>query len=142
VTSSQSTANNHAQRTSQSYLLAVEDKAFLLSDEMRPLRFAMEYGKAEAALRKASVWSTIVVFGSARIRSPEQAEILKRAATSGPRIERLLKLGVYHDRAPGIRPHCLLARRRVAGSARLRRERHRHRRLAGAVPRDAEPAAT
>lgn len=99
MTLSQPTADNHAQRTSQSFLLPVDDKAFLLSDEMRPLRFALEYGKAESALRKASVWSTVVVFGSARIPSPEQADILKRAAPSSPRIERLLKLAVYYDRA-------------------------------------------
>lgn len=92
-------SNNSAQRESPSYLLPVDDKTFLLSDEMRPLRFALEYAKAESALRKASVWSTVVVFGSARIPSPEQAEILKSAATASPRIERLLELGVYYERA-------------------------------------------
>jgi uncharacterized protein (TIGR00730 family) len=91
--------DNSAQRASQSYLLPVDDKAFLLSDEMRPLRFALEYGKAEMALRKASVWSTVVVFGSARIPSPEQVELLKAAAGSSARVDRLLKLAAYYDRA-------------------------------------------
>jgi uncharacterized protein (TIGR00730 family) len=91
--------DNSAQRASQSYLLPVDDKAFLLSDEMRALRFALEYGKAEIALRRAHVWSTVVVFGSARIPSPEQAEILKLGARSSPRIDRLLRLGVYYERA-------------------------------------------
>jgi hypothetical protein len=65
--------DNSAQRAPQSYLLPVDDKAFLLSDEMRPLRFALEYAKAEQALRKACICSTVVVFGSARSPSPEQA---------------------------------------------------------------------
>jgi uncharacterized protein (TIGR00730 family) len=91
--------DNSAQRTSPSYLLPVDDKAFLLSDEMRPLRFALEYAKAEQALRKACIVSTVVVFGSARIPSPEQAELLRRAAPSSPRIERLLQLAVHYERA-------------------------------------------
>jgi hypothetical protein len=91
--------DNSAQRAAQSYLLAVDDKEFLLSDEMRPLRFALEYAKAEQALRKACVVSTVVVFGSARIPSPEQAELLRRSPASSPRIDRLLQLAVYYERA-------------------------------------------
>jgi len=93
------TTDNSAQRASQSYLLPVDDKEFLLSDEMRPVRFALEYAKAEQALRKASIVSTVVVFGSARIPSPEQAEILRLAAGSSARIDRLLRLAVYYERA-------------------------------------------
>jgi uncharacterized protein (TIGR00730 family) len=55
-------------------LLAVEDTEFLLRDEMRAFRFGMEYAKTELALRDWGVRSTIVVFGSARIPSPETAE--------------------------------------------------------------------
>lgn len=91
--------DNSAQRMSQTYLLPVDDKEFLLSDEMRPLRFALEYAKAEAALRKACVWSTVVIFGSARIPSPEQVQTLKLAATASRRIDRLLELGLYYERA-------------------------------------------
>jgi uncharacterized protein (TIGR00730 family) len=91
--------DNSAQRMSQSYLLPVDDKAFLLSDEMRPLRFALQYAKAETALREAFIWSTIVVFGSARIPSPEQAEKLKSAGGASPRTNRLLELVVYYERA-------------------------------------------
>ena len=40
-----------AQRQSRSYLLPVEDTEFLLRDEMRAIRFALEYAKAELALR-------------------------------------------------------------------------------------------
>ena len=37
--------DNSAQRRSKSFLLPVDDREFILSDEMRPLRFAMEYAK-------------------------------------------------------------------------------------------------
>ena len=66
-------ATNEAQKASPSYRLAVEDPDFLLRDEMRAMRFAMEYGKAELALQDWGVRSTVVVFGSARIPSPEAA---------------------------------------------------------------------
>jgi uncharacterized protein (TIGR00730 family) len=72
--------SNSAQMRSHSYLLAVEDTDFLLRDEMRALRFAMEYGKAELLLRDWGVRSTVVVFGSARVPSPEQAEAALRNA--------------------------------------------------------------
>jgi uncharacterized protein (TIGR00730 family) len=67
-------SDNSAQRQSRSFLLAVDDDEFLLCDEMRALRFAMEYAKAERALRKACICSTVVVFGSARTLPPEEAE--------------------------------------------------------------------
>ena len=72
---------NRPQLTSPSYRLAVEDTAFLLRDEMRSLRFAMEYAKADLMLRDWGVRSTIIVFGSARIPSPEQAEAQLQRAT-------------------------------------------------------------
>jgi hypothetical protein len=75
-------ADNGAQKRSRSFLLAVEDQEFLLRDEMRPFRFGMEYAKAEYALRDWGVRSTVVVFGSARTPSPEQAEALAAAAKS------------------------------------------------------------
>lgn len=66
----------------KSYLLAVEDTDFLLRDEMRSIRFALEYSKAELALRDWGIRSTIIVFGGARIPSPEQAEAAATAAQS------------------------------------------------------------
>jgi uncharacterized protein (TIGR00730 family) len=44
------------------------DQDFLLGDSMRGVRFMLEYEKAEQALRRWGVASTIVVFGSARSR--------------------------------------------------------------------------
>ncbi len=57
-----------AHLASPAYRLAVHDKDFLLGDSMRGVRFMLEYAKAEEALRAWGVRSTIVVFGSARIR--------------------------------------------------------------------------
>ena len=50
------------------YRLPVLDQDFLLSDATRGLRFQLEYQKAEEYLRKWGVATTVVVFGSARIR--------------------------------------------------------------------------
>jgi uncharacterized protein (TIGR00730 family) len=72
--------DNGTQKQSRSYLLAVEDREFLLRDEMRPFRFGMEYAKAEYALRDWGVRSTVVVFGSARTPSAEEAAALAKKA--------------------------------------------------------------
>jgi hypothetical protein len=65
--------DNGKQLRSQSYLLPVEDKGFLLHDEMRAIRFGLEHAKAELVLRDHGIRSTVVVFGSARIRSRPEA---------------------------------------------------------------------
>jgi uncharacterized protein (TIGR00730 family) len=61
--------SNEAQRNAASYRLPALDQDFLLSDSMRGVRFLLEYAKAEMTLRQWSVQSTIVVFGSARVRA-------------------------------------------------------------------------
>jgi len=62
---------------SRSSLLAVEDVDFLLRPEMRSIRFALEYSKADLLLRDWGIRSTIIVFGSARCHSPETAKGLE-----------------------------------------------------------------
>ncbi len=57
-----------AQIASPSYRLAALDSDFLLGDSQRGVRFQLEYEKTEEALRAWGVSSTIVVFGSARVR--------------------------------------------------------------------------
>jgi uncharacterized protein (TIGR00730 family) len=57
-----------AQMASPSYRLAALDQDFLLGDSMRGVRFLLEFAKADEALRRWGVRSTIVVFGSARAR--------------------------------------------------------------------------
>jgi uncharacterized protein (TIGR00730 family) len=50
------------------YRLAALDPDFMLGDSTRAIRFMLEFQKAEEAFRAARVESTIVVFGSARVR--------------------------------------------------------------------------
>lgn len=60
--------SNVAQLASPSYRLPALDQDFLLSGAMRGVRFQLEFEKAELALATWGVQSTLVVFGSARVR--------------------------------------------------------------------------
>ena len=57
-----------AQAASPTYRLASTDQDFIMGPSMRGVRFLLEFAKVDEALRNWSVKSTIVVFGSARIR--------------------------------------------------------------------------
>ena len=50
------------------FKLAALDQDFLLGDSTRGIRFQLEYEKAEESLRRLAIESTIVVFGSARVK--------------------------------------------------------------------------
>lgn len=68
--------DNTEQLSSPAYRLAALDTDFMLGDSMRGVRFLLEYAKAEEQLRAWGVRSTIVVFGSARIRcGPDGCDI-------------------------------------------------------------------
>ena len=71
-----------------SYLLAVEDRPYLDSDELRPFRLALEFNKVDLALKEQGIASTIVVFGGSRILSPEKAEEALTAAKGPEALER------------------------------------------------------
>lgn len=58
---------NAAQLASPSYRLAALDPDFLLGEDMRGVRFYLEYSKTELILKAHDIVSTIVVFGSARV---------------------------------------------------------------------------
>jgi uncharacterized protein (TIGR00730 family) len=60
-------SGNEAQMASASYNLATLDTDFLLSEDMRGVRFMLEFAKTDLILRQWGIVSTIVVFGSARI---------------------------------------------------------------------------
>jgi hypothetical protein len=88
------------QTTSTSYTLAVDDGDFLRRDELRGMRFALEYQKAELALRDWKIRSTIIVFGSARAPSPERLAALRKAArgkVAAAELERQTVLAAYYD---------------------------------------------
>jgi len=76
---------------SLSRLLALEDAA-LESDEMRPLRLAREFSKADAALTERQISSTIVVFGGHLIVSPEDADAALARAEGPEQRARALRM--------------------------------------------------
>ena len=117
-----SPADSSPQLESQSYKLPVADLQFLLRDEMRAVRFALEYSKADLLLRDWGVRSTIIVFGSARIPSPEQVEQAPPPATEEERVayERLRRQSAWYEAA---REFGRIASDR--GGARARRDRWR-----------------
>ena len=65
------------------YKLAFRDHDFMLRDELRPVRFQLELLKPEMLLDEARVGSTLVMYGSARIPSPQEAEAIIEAAKNG-----------------------------------------------------------
>ncbi|MEM7703199.1 MAG: TIGR00730 family Rossman fold protein [Pseudomonadota bacterium] len=86
------------------YKLAFRDTDFLLRDELRPVRFQLELLKPEMLLDEARVGSTMVMYGSARIPSPEQAQAKLDAAKDGDEFEqkvaqRLAEKAKYYDEA-------------------------------------------
>ena len=94
--------NNIEQRRSRSYELPIEDMDFLLRDEMRDIRFALEYAKADLLLHDWGIRSTIIVFGSARTPSPERAaEALAAAQTDADRAlaQRMVQRSAQYDAA-------------------------------------------
>ena len=52
------------------YKLAFQDMDFLLSEELRPVRFQLELLKPELLLDAAKIGSMMVFYGSARIPEP------------------------------------------------------------------------
>lgn len=79
---------NAAQLAAPAYRLPALDTEFLLGDSTRGIRFQLEYAKAEEALRAWGVRSTVVVFGSARVREdgPERHRAWYAAARAFGRI--------------------------------------------------------
>jgi uncharacterized protein (TIGR00730 family) len=66
---------------SPAYRLAFEDTELLERHELRPVRLQLELLKPELAQAEQGIHSTIVVFGSARTPTPEQAEAEHLAAS-------------------------------------------------------------
>ncbi len=94
--------SNTPQTRSPSYQLAFRDTDFLLRDELRPVRFQLELLKTEMLLDEAGIGSTLVVYGSARIPSPEAAQaLIDRAITPEDRAvaQRLADKAKYYEQA-------------------------------------------
>ena len=76
-----------------SYRLAHEDQELLADADSRPIRLQLELLKPERYLRRHKIQSTVVVFGSARVPSPQQAQAtladVQARAGSNPDDDRL-----------------------------------------------------
>jgi len=87
------------------YRLAFTDVEFLLQDELRPVRMQLELLKPEMVQKRLGIESTIVLFGSARIPSPEiAAEQMAQAEAGGDAAARRralvqLQMSRYYDAA-------------------------------------------
>jgi uncharacterized protein (TIGR00730 family) len=89
---------NHDERD-PSLIKAFEDLLFLKREELRPVRLMLELMKPEMLQREAGIRSTIVVFGSARIKDPavarqhlEEARRLRDQRPGNPDSERALRV--------------------------------------------------
>ena len=87
------------------YRLAFADPEFLLRRETRGIRFQLEMLKPDLDQSEHGVENTIVVFGSARFVSPEQAQtLLRQALASGDAealqvAQRQVRNARYYDQA-------------------------------------------
>ena len=87
------------------YRLAFNDNAFLLREELRPVRMQLELLKPEMVQLEHDIRSTIVIFGSARIAPPEVAARELAAAQAGAdsaalrRAEMKLLMSRYYEEA-------------------------------------------
>jgi hypothetical protein len=87
------------------YRLAYTDTDFLLREELRPVRVQLELLKPELVQREQGVEATIVIFGSARIKPPEDAQAaLAQAREQGDaaalrRAETAVQMSRYYTEA-------------------------------------------
>ena len=98
-------ATTTPQTAHPAYKLAFQDNDFLLREDLRPVRFQLELLKPELLLDEAGIESTLVIYGSARIPEPSQADALETAATDDAQrnIARHLKAKAkYYDEARAL----------------------------------------
>ncbi|MDF1483834.1 TIGR00730 family Rossman fold protein [Ramlibacter sp. H39-3-26] len=80
----QAHANNGNPLTADAYRLAFADPEFLLRRETRGIRFQLELLKPDLGQAAQGIENTVVVYGSARMRPPEETRaVLAEAEASG-----------------------------------------------------------
>lgn len=92
-----------------SYKLAFADNEFLLRDDLRPVRLQLELLKPELVMREHGIASTVVLYGSARIPEPEEAQARLAAAQSDwdRRVaRRMVEKAHYYDEARKLARLC------------------------------------
>ena len=87
------------------YRLAFTDTEFLLREELRPVRMQLELLKPELVQQEMGIQSTIVMFGSARIKPPDEALHALQAARVGcdeadiKRAENVVAMSHFYEEA-------------------------------------------
>ncbi len=84
------------QTASATYRLAFSDEEFMTSEDIRGVRFQLEYLKPEFRLRERGINSTVVLFGGARIPAPGKAAWAARNETQKANLEAASR---YYDEA-------------------------------------------
>lgn len=79
------------QTRAPAYRLAFNDPDFMMREELRPVRWQLELLKPQLVMDERGINSTIVMFGGARIPSPENSEKAKTPY--------LAELSQYYDEA-------------------------------------------
>ena len=101
----QAHASNGNELQADAYRLAFADPEFLLRRETRGIRFQLEMLKPDLAQQELGIENTIVVFGSARVREPGEAQALLTQAEAGgdtraaAKARALLRNAHFYDRA-------------------------------------------
>ena len=73
-------ARNDLQKASSAYRLPASDLDFMSGDSMQGVRYLLEFAKAEEQLRRWSIRTMIVVFGSARAQEGDGSQRARRGA--------------------------------------------------------------
>lgn len=84
------------QTLAPAYQLAFDDKEFLCSEDLRPVRLQLELLKTETLLKERGIESTIVLFGGARIPEPGKDAWAAKNPTQKKNLEANAK---YYDEA-------------------------------------------
>jgi hypothetical protein len=90
---------------SSAYRLAFIDEAFILREELRPIRMQLELMKPQIVQDERDIQSTIVIFGSARIEPRELAQARLEDARAGgdakaiAAAEMALRMSAYYEEA-------------------------------------------
>jgi uncharacterized protein (TIGR00730 family) len=84
------------QTQSAAFRLAFADEEFMTSEDVRGVRFQLEYLKPALRLRERGINSTVVLFGGARIPEPGKAAWAARNETQKQNLEAASK---YYDEA-------------------------------------------
>jgi len=101
------------------YRLAFTDTAFLLREELRPVRMQLELLKPEMVQTEQGIQSTIVIFGSARVLPADEALRRLEAARAGGDA-----IALRRAETAGAMSHFYEEARRFAGIVTLRSRQH------------------